>query len=41
MRFALGAKVVIHRSGPGGTIEIAFGSEDELNRVYEVITGKA
>jgi ParB family chromosome partitioning protein len=40
MRFALGAKVVIRRSGSGGTIEIAFGSEDELNRVYEVITGR-
>jgi len=41
MRFALGAKVVIRRNGPGGTIEIAFGSEDELNRVYEFITNRA
>ena len=41
MRFALGAKVVIRRNGPGGTIEIAFGSEDELNRIYEFITNLA
>jgi hypothetical protein len=40
MRFALGAKVAIHRSGAGGTIEIAFGSEDELNRIYEIITAR-
>jgi ParB family chromosome partitioning protein len=39
--FALGAKVSIVRRGTGGTIEIAFGSEGELNRIYEVITGKA
>lgn len=40
MRFALGAKVAIRRSGPGGTIEIAFGSETELNRIFEIITAK-
>jgi ParB family chromosome partitioning protein len=41
MRFALGAKVSIVRRGSGGTIEIAFGSEGELNRIYEAITAKA
>jgi ParB family transcriptional regulator, chromosome partitioning protein len=40
MRFALGTKVRIARRGAGGTIEIEFGSEDELNRIYEHITGK-
>jgi ParB family chromosome partitioning protein len=38
MRFALGTKVRILRKGQGGTIEIAFGSETELNRIYEQIT---
>jgi len=38
MRFALGAKVSIVRKGTGGTIEIAFGSEAELNRIFETIT---
>jgi ParB family transcriptional regulator, chromosome partitioning protein len=40
MRFALGAKVSIVRRGTGGTIEIAFGSEAELNRIFEAITSK-
>ena len=40
MRFALGTKVRIVRRGSGGTIEIDFGSESELNRVYEYITAK-
>ena len=40
MRFALGAKVSIRRSGAGGSIEIAFGSEEELNRLYEIITAR-
>jgi ParB family chromosome partitioning protein len=40
MRFALGTKVRITRRGPGGTIEIEFGSEAELNRIYEYITQK-
>jgi ParB family chromosome partitioning protein len=39
MRFALGTKVRIARRGQGGTIEIDFGSEAELNRIYEYITG--
>jgi ParB family chromosome partitioning protein len=38
MRFALGSKVRISRRGQGGTIEIEFGSEAELNRIYEYIT---
>lgn len=37
MRFALGAKVRIIRRGEGGTVEIGFGSEAELNRLYEQI----
>jgi ParB family chromosome partitioning protein len=37
MRFALGTKVRIKRRGQGGTIEIEFGSEAELNRLYEHI----
>jgi len=40
MRFALGAKVKIVRRGAGGTIEIAFDSETELNRLYEHLTAK-
>ena len=40
MRFALGAKVKIVRRGDGGTIEIAFDSEAELNRLYEHLTAK-
>ena len=39
LRFALGTKVRIVRRGKGGQIEIAFGSEEELNRIYEQITG--
>ena len=38
MRFALGTKVRIVRKGQGGTIEIDFGSETELNRIYELLT---
>jgi len=38
MRFALGTKVRISRKGQGGTIEIEFTSEPELNRIYEYIT---
>ena len=38
MRFALGTKVRILRRGQGGTIEVDFGSENELNRLYEFIT---
>jgi ParB family transcriptional regulator, chromosome partitioning protein len=38
IRFALGTKVRIVRSGTGGRIEIDFGSESELNRIYELLT---
>jgi ParB family chromosome partitioning protein len=38
LRFALGTKVRIIRRGARGRIEIDFGSEAELNRVYEYIT---
>jgi len=40
MRFALGTQVRIVRRGAGGRIEIEFASEDELNRIYEAITGR-
>lgn len=40
MRFALGTKVRISRRGQGGTIEIDFSSEAELNRLYEYITDR-
>jgi hypothetical protein len=40
MRFALGSKVRIIRRGKGGRIEIDFGSEDELNRLFEVIVDR-
>ena len=40
MRFALGAKVRIVRKATGGAIEIAFDSEEELNRLYEHLTAK-
>jgi ParB family chromosome partitioning protein len=38
LRFALGTKVRIVRRGQGGSIEIDFHSEDELNRLYEQLT---
>jgi ParB family chromosome partitioning protein len=41
LRFALGAKVKIARRGTGGAIEIAFDSEEELNRLYEHLTAKS
>ena len=40
LRFALGTKVRIARRGKGGVIQIDFGSEDELNRIYEALTSK-
>ena len=40
MRFALGTKVRIVRRGQGGTVEVDFASEAELNRIYEFITSK-
>jgi ParB family chromosome partitioning protein len=41
LRFALGTKVRINRRGSGGRIEIDFGSENELNRIYEFLTSRA
>jgi ParB family chromosome partitioning protein len=38
LRLALGTRVRIVRRGQGGRIEIAFGSEDELQRLYEYLT---
>jgi ParB family chromosome partitioning protein len=38
MRFALGTRVRIVRRGSRGTIQIEFGSETELNRLYELLT---
>ena len=35
---ALGTRVRIARKGKGGRIEIAFASEDELQRIYETLT---
>ena len=39
LRFALGTPVDIVRRGKGGRIEITFTTEEELNRIYEKITG--
>jgi ParB family chromosome partitioning protein len=38
LRLALGARARIVRRGKGGKIEIDFGSEDELQRLYELLT---
>jgi ParB family chromosome partitioning protein len=38
LRFALGTKVRIVRRRHGGRIEVEFGSEAELNRIYEQLT---
>ena len=38
MRFALGSRVRIIRRGSGGVIQIDFGSENELNRIYGLLT---
>jgi ParB family chromosome partitioning protein len=37
LRFALGTKVRIVRRRKGGAIEIEFGSEAELNRIYDLL----
>src|SRR6188474_405735 len=39
LRFALGTRVRIIRRGKGGRIEIDFQSENELQRLYEQLTG--
>jgi len=38
LRMTLGTRVRINRRGSGGRIEIDFGSEDELQRLYEHLT---
>ena len=38
LRMTLGTRVRINRKGKGGRIEIDFGSEDELQRLYEHLT---
>lgn len=38
LRFALGTRVRIVRKGKGGRIEVDFQSEDELHRIYELLT---
>ena len=40
LRMALGTPVRIVRKGKGGKIEVDFNSEDELQRIYETMTGK-
>jgi ParB family chromosome partitioning protein len=40
MRQALGTRVRIIRRGKGGNVRIDFKSEDDLQRIYERITGK-
>lgn len=40
LRLALGARVRINRKGSGGTIEIEFASEEELNRLYEQLVNR-
>jgi ParB family transcriptional regulator, chromosome partitioning protein len=40
LRFALGTKVRIVRRGSAGRIEIDFGSEPELNRIFEQLTSR-
>ena len=37
LRIALGTRVRIVRKGEGGRVEIDFGNEDELQRLYEVL----
>ena len=40
IRLTLGTRVDIVRRGKGGVIRIAFKNEDELQRVYEILTGR-
>jgi ParB family transcriptional regulator, chromosome partitioning protein len=41
LRFALGTRVRIVRKGKGGRLEIDFGDESELHRIYEQLTEKS
>ena len=38
LRLALGTPVDIRRKGQGGLVTITFGSENELQRIYEYLT---
>ena len=38
LRFAMGARVRIVRKGKGGRIEVDFQNEEELHRIYELLT---
>jgi ParB family transcriptional regulator, chromosome partitioning protein len=38
LRFALGTRVRVERKRKGGQIEIDFGSEEELQRLFEILT---
>ncbi len=40
LRFSLGTRVRIIRKGKGGRIEVDFGDENELHRLYEQLTEK-
>jgi ParB family chromosome partitioning protein len=40
LRFALGTRVRIVRKGKSGRLEIDFSSEDELQRIYELLTDR-
>ena len=40
LHFALGTRVRIVRKGSGGRIEVDFGSEEELHRLYEQLTAR-
>lgn len=40
LRLALGTRVRINRKGKGGRIEVEFTNEDELQRIYERLTGE-
>ena len=40
LRFTLGTRVRIIRKGKGGRIEVDFGDENELHRIYEQLTEK-
>ena len=39
MKLSLGTRVRIVRKGKGGRIEIDFVNEDELQRIFELVTG--
>lgn len=40
LRLALGTRVEIKRRGKSGVIQIAFANEEELQRLYEALTGQ-